>query len=41
MYFDKELHRGYNAYIDAAKDDLGTMMDEIGKSTRLNSQSRE
>ena len=27
MYFDKELHRGYNAYIDAAKDDLGTQMD--------------
>ena len=27
MYFDKKLHRGYNAYIDAARDDLGTMMD--------------
>ena len=27
MYFDKELHRGYNVYIDAARDDLGTMMD--------------
>ena len=27
MYFDKELHRGYNVYIDAAADDLGTRMD--------------
>ena len=27
MYFDKELHRGYNVYIDAAADDLGTQMD--------------
>ena len=27
MYFDKELHRGYNVYIDAGKDDLGTLMD--------------
>lgn len=27
MYFDKKLHRGYNAYIDAEKDDLGTLMD--------------
>ena len=27
MYFDKELHEGYNAYIDAAADDLGTQMD--------------
>ena len=27
MYLERELSRGYNAYIDAAKDDLGTMMD--------------
>ncbi len=27
MYFDKELHHGYNIYIDAATDDLGTQMD--------------
>ena len=27
MYFNKELHRGYNAYIDTAADDLGTRMD--------------
>lgn len=27
MYFNKELHRGYNAYIDARTDDLGTQMD--------------
>ena len=27
MYFDKELHGGYNVYIDAARDDLGTQMD--------------
>ena len=27
MYFERELHRGYNAYIDAAADDLGTQMD--------------
>ena len=27
MYFNKELHRGYNAYIDTSIDDLGTQMD--------------
>ena len=27
MYFTKELHRGYNAYIDTKVDDLGTQMD--------------
>ena len=27
MYFEKELHRGYNPYIDAAVDDMGTLMD--------------
>lgn len=27
MYFKKELHRGYNSYIDSSKDDMGTMMD--------------
>lgn len=27
MYFEKELHRGYNPYIDTAADDLGTQMD--------------
>ncbi len=27
MYFKKELHRGYNAYIDADVDDLGMLMD--------------
>ena len=27
MYFEKELHRGYNPYIDAALDDMGTLMD--------------
>ena len=27
MYFTKEIRRGYNAYIDAAVDDLGTQMD--------------
>ncbi len=26
MYFTKDLQRGYNAYIDSAKDDLGTQM---------------
>ena len=27
MYFSKEVVRGYNSYIDRAKDDMGTMMD--------------
>ena len=27
MYFSKEVVRGYNCYIDRAKDDMGTMMD--------------
>ena len=27
MYLTKELHTGYNAYIDAERDDLGTQMD--------------
>ncbi|MBQ6293476.1 MAG: 5-deoxy-glucuronate isomerase [Lachnospiraceae bacterium] len=27
MYFEKELKRGYNVYIDREKDDLGTQMD--------------
>ena len=27
MYFTKELQKGYNAYIDASQDDLGTQMD--------------
>ena len=27
MYFNKDLHRGYNAYIDTAVDDMGTQMD--------------
>ena len=27
MYLSRDLHRGYNAYIDADKDDLGTLMD--------------
>lgn len=27
MYFDKVLRRGYNAYIDADADDMGTQMD--------------
>lgn len=27
MYFETELKRGYNPYIDASKDDLGTQMD--------------
>ena len=27
MYISKEIHRGYNTYIDAEKDDLGTQMD--------------
>lgn len=27
MYFEKELHRGYNPYIDASVDDMGTQMD--------------
>lgn len=27
MYFEKDLKRGYNAYIDREKDDLGTQMD--------------
>ena len=27
MYFEKELHRGYNPYIDVAVDDMGTLMD--------------
>lgn len=27
MYIRKDVQRGYNAYIDAAKDDLGTQMD--------------
>ena len=27
MYFTKELHQGYNPYIDTAQDDLGTQMD--------------
>ena len=27
MYFEKELHRGYNPYIDTAVDDMGTLMD--------------
>ena len=27
MYFTKNIQRGYNSYIDASKDDLGTQMD--------------
>lgn len=27
MYFEKELHHGYNPYIDSAADDMGTLMD--------------
>ncbi len=27
MYLKKELHKGYNSYINSAEDDLGTMMD--------------
>ena len=27
MYFTKELHEGYNSYIDAKTDDMGTQMD--------------
>ncbi len=27
MYFTKQLHNGYNSYIDAAVDDMGTQMD--------------
>ena len=27
MYWNQQLHRGYNAYIDAKTDDRGTMMD--------------
>ena len=27
MYISKEIHHGYNSYIDTAKDDLGTQMD--------------
>ena len=31
MYFDKVLRRGYNAYIDADADDMGTQMDVGGQ----------
>ena len=27
MYFDKQVKRGYNRYIDRSVDDRGTMMD--------------
>ena len=27
MYITKETQRGYNTYIDSAKDDMGTQMD--------------
>ncbi len=47
MYFDKELHRGYNVYIDAETDDLGTQMDvgvlvlEAGDSYTLQDAQKE
>ncbi len=47
MYLNKELHRGYNAYIDTAEDDLGTRMDvgllvmEAGDSYAIDDEIKE
>ena len=47
MYLNKELHSGYNAYINAAEDDLGTQMDvgllvmEPGDSYAIDDEIRE
>ena len=47
MYMNKELHRGYNAYINAAEDDLGTQMDvgllimEPGDSYAIDDEIKE
>ncbi len=47
MYFEKELVRGYNPYIDASQDDFGTMMDvgllrlEPGDSYRICQPEKE
>ena len=47
MYMKKELHRGYNAYINAAEDDLGTQMDvgllilEPGDSYAIDDEIKE
>lgn len=47
MYFHKQIGAGYNSYIDAAVDDMGTMMDvgllcmEAGESYRILETEKE